>query len=71
MGPYEIYIVKPNGYVNIFTIDKNKNPLLVNGYHLCLYRKPLSKEEFFKDLLKVAEVEIVQKVPSPLSTNTP
>jgi hypothetical protein len=66
MGPYEIDIVYPNGSVKIHTIDENKTPLLVNGHRLRLYRKPLSKEEFVKDLLKEAEVEIYTE--SGLST---
>jgi len=46
LGPYEIDIVFPNRIVRLLTIDDAITPLLVNGYRLCLYQQPISKEEF-------------------------
>jgi hypothetical protein len=35
-----------NGSVKIKTIDEESIPVLVNGYRLNIYNKPLSKDEF-------------------------
>jgi len=46
LGPYEVDTVFPNGTVRLLTIDDSRTPLLVNGYRLCLYQQPISKEDF-------------------------
>lgn len=46
LGPYEIDVVFPNGTVRLLTIDDNRTPLLVNGYRLRPYQRPISKEDF-------------------------
>ena len=46
LGPYEVDTVFPNGTVRLLTIDDSKTPLLVNGHHLRLYQRPISKEDF-------------------------
>ena len=46
LGPYEVDVVFPNGTVRLLTIDDSITPLLVNGYRLCLYQQPVSKEDF-------------------------
>jgi hypothetical protein len=54
MGQYEIDTIYDNGSVKIRTIHEDKTPLLVNGHQMCLYQKPLSREEFIKDLITQA-----------------
>eukprot|EP00253_Pinus_taeda_P018125 PITA_18125 len=46
LGPYEVDVVFPNGTVRLLTIDGSRTPLLVNGYRLRLYQRPVSKEDF-------------------------
>ncbi|XP_057845636.2 uncharacterized protein LOC131055043 [Cryptomeria japonica] len=46
LGPYEIIETFSNGAVRLSTIDLVKFKLLVNGHRLCLYHKPLSKDDF-------------------------
>eukprot|EP00253_Pinus_taeda_P005491 PITA_05491 len=46
LGPYEIDAVFPNGTVRLLMIDDNRTPLLVNGYRLHPYQRPVSKEDF-------------------------
>ena len=48
LGPYDIEKFFNNGAVRIRTIDEEKVPLLVNGYRLKFYHKPITKEEFIK-----------------------
>ena len=45
-----------NGLVLIRTIDDEVIPMLVNGHQLKVYKKPLSKREFIKDLNKIVMV---------------
>ena len=49
-----------NGSVLIRTIDDEAIPMLVNGHRLEVYKKPLSKREFFEDLNKT--VLVVEQV---------
>jgi hypothetical protein len=46
LGPYIIEKCYDNGSVQIITIDEEGIPLLVNGFRLKTYNKPLTKEEF-------------------------
>eukprot|EP00253_Pinus_taeda_P026296 PITA_26296 len=46
LGPYEIDVVFPNRIVRLLTIDDNRTPLLVNGYRIHPYQRPISKEDF-------------------------
>eukprot|EP00253_Pinus_taeda_P028586 PITA_28586 len=46
LGPYEVDTAFPNGTVRLVTIDGSRTPLLVNGYRLRLYQRPISKEDF-------------------------
>ena len=46
LGPYEVDVVFPNGTVRLLMIDDSRTPLLVNGYRLCLYQRPVSKADF-------------------------
>jgi hypothetical protein len=46
LGPYIIEKCYDNGSVHIRTIDEEGIPLLVNGFRLKVYNKPLTKEEF-------------------------
>jgi len=50
LGPYLIEKCHDNGAVQIRTIDDEGIPLLVNGYRLKVYRKPISKEEFINTI---------------------
>jgi len=44
LGPYLIEKFHDNGAVQIRTINEEWIPLLVNGYRLKVYKKPMSKE---------------------------
>eukprot|EP00253_Pinus_taeda_P013423 PITA_13423 len=46
LGLHEVDIFFPNGTVRLVTIDGSRTPLLVNGYRLRLYQRPISKEDF-------------------------
>ncbi|XP_057834932.1 uncharacterized protein LOC131045361 [Cryptomeria japonica] len=48
LRPYEVIETFPNDAVQLANIDPIKFKLLVNGHCLCLYHKPLSKEEFLQ-----------------------
>lgn len=52
LGPYEIEKIFHNGFVKLKTIDTKETSFLLNGHHLNLYRKPLSKIEFLQALLE-------------------
>ena len=56
LGPYLVEKCHENGSVQIKTIDEEGIPLLVNGYRLKLYRRPLSKEEFISSINKELNV---------------
>lgn len=60
LGPYQIEKFHDNGVVQIRTIDEEGIPLIVNGYRLKVYRKPLSKEEFIITINK--EVNLIGSV---------
>ena len=45
-----------NGSVLIRTIDDEAIPMLVNGHWLKLYKKSLSKRDFFENLNKIVMV---------------
>ena len=45
-----------NGSVLIRTIDEEAIPMLFNGHRLKIYKNPLSKREFIKDLNKIVMV---------------
>jgi hypothetical protein len=46
LGPYIIEKCYDNDLVQIITIDEEGVPLLVNGFILKTYNKPLTKQEF-------------------------
>jgi len=52
IGPDQIDIVYDNGSINLYTIDKEKTPLMENGHRLRLYQKPKSREEFIQDIVR-------------------
>jgi len=45
-----------NGSIQIRTIDAEAFPLLVNGYRLKVYKKPLSRQEFINGISKTVMV---------------
>ena len=65
MGPYVIEKCQDNGSVQIRTIDAEVIHLLVNGYGLKVYKKPLSKQEFINGIGKI--VMVVEQI----SASTP
>jgi hypothetical protein len=67
MGPYEIDTIYDNGAVRIKTIDENQTSLVVNGHRLKVYHKPLSKEDFVKNVLQTSEMKLVGKRVPPLA----
>jgi len=60
LGPYLIEKCHDNGAVQIRTIDEEGIPLLVNGYRLKVYKKPMSKEEFINTIN--TEVNVIGSV---------
>jgi hypothetical protein len=46
LGPYTIEKCYDNGSVQIKTIDEEGIPLLVNGFRIKVYNKPMTREEF-------------------------
>lgn len=65
LGPYVIEKCHDNGVVQIRTIDAEGIPLLVNGYRLRVYKKPLSKQEFISSINK--EVMVIEEVSTSTS----
>lgn len=68
LGPYAVEKCNDNGSVLIRTIDEEAIPMLVNGYRLKIYKKPLSKQEFIETLDKsvlVVEQGPVSAPPTP------
>jgi len=61
MGPYEVDTVYDNGAVRIKTIDENQTSLVVNGHRLKVYHKPLSKEDFVKNVLQTTKMQLVSE----------
>ena len=59
MGPYEIVTVFYNGSVKIRTIDDEQATFVVNGHRLKVYHKPLSKQEFIRNMSQQSELELV------------
>ena len=64
LGPYYIDTCYENGSVKIKTIDTKKNPMLINGHRLKIYKKPLSKDEFVK-YLQEKELSLVESNNAP------
>jgi len=60
LGPYLIEKCHDNGAVQIGTIDEEGIPLLVNGYRLKAYKRPLYREEFINTISK--EVNVIGSV---------
>jgi hypothetical protein len=52
LGPYEVHTVYDNGLVRIKTINEDHISFVVNGHRLKVYHKPLSKEDFIKQVLQ-------------------
>jgi len=67
LGPYVIEKCHDNGVVQIRTIDEENIPLLVNGYRLKAYKKPLQKEVFVSSINK--EVMVIGRVSTSTSLN--
>lgn len=65
LGPYEMYIVFPNGTIRLLTIDDFKTPLLVNGHWLCLYQRPISKEDFKVTCVADSHYLFLEEPPAP------
>jgi hypothetical protein len=49
LGPYKVDTVYENGLVKTKTIDSYQTSLIVNGHHLKVYHKTLSKEDFYQE----------------------
>jgi hypothetical protein len=58
-------IVYDNDSIRINTIDENQTPFAINGHQLKVYHKPLSKEDFAKNVLQSSEMKLVRKRVSP------
>ena len=59
MGPYEIVTVFYNGSVKIRTIDDEQDTFVVTGHRLKVYHKPISKQEFIRNMSQQSELELV------------
>lgn len=62
LGPYEIETIFGNGVVRIRNIDEEKVTFLVNGHRLRIYHKPLTREEFVKNMQDNIDLKVVRKV---------
>jgi hypothetical protein len=65
MGPYEVDTIYDNGVVRIKNIDENQTSLVINGLRMKVYHKPLSKDDFVKNVLQTYEMQLVSKRVSP------
>ena len=68
LGPYEVDVVFPNGTVRLLTIDGSRTPLLVNGYRLRLYQRPVSKEDFKATCMAIKQYSFPGELAVPQST---
>lgn len=68
LGPYEVDVVFPNGTVRLLTIDGSRTPLLVNGYRLRLYQRPVSKEDFKATCMAIKQYSFPGELVVPQST---
>jgi len=59
LGPYKIEKCYDNGSVKIRTIDEGGISLLVNGFKIKIYSKPLSREEF-TTTMKTQPLDVVE-----------
>jgi hypothetical protein len=60
LGPYIIEKCYDNGLVQIRTVDEEKIPLLVNGFRLKVYNKPLTKDEF-TETIKTQRLDVIDR----------
>lgn len=58
-GWYEVDTMFDNETIRLVTIDEAHTPLIVNGHHLRLYHRPVSKDCFIKHLSDNSSFEIV------------
>eukprot|EP00253_Pinus_taeda_P008815 PITA_08815 len=68
LGPYEVAVVFPNGTVILLKIDGSRTPLLVNGYRLRLYQRPVSKEDFKTTCMEIKQYSFPGELATPQST---
>jgi len=61
LGPCENEIVFDNGVVRIKSIDEEKTTFLVNGHRLRIYHKPLTKEEFIRNMQDNLDLNLVKE----------
>ena len=65
LGPYEVDTFYDNGSVKIKNFDEDHTSFIVNGHRFKFYHKPLSKEDFIKQILQNSEMQLVGKRGSP------
>jgi hypothetical protein len=63
LGPYKIDACYENGLVKIKTIDEEMIPVLVNGYTLKIYRKPMKRKEL-SSLIQRKQLNVVGSINS-------
>ena len=70
MGPYEIITVFYNGSVKIRIIDDEHVTFVVNGHHIKVYHKPITKQEFIHGMAHQSDLELVgeEAISSPPSS---
>jgi hypothetical protein len=61
LGPYIIEKCHDNGSVQIRTIDEEGIPLLVNGFRLKVYNKPMTREEF-TTTVKTQNMDVIDSI---------
>eukprot|EP00253_Pinus_taeda_P007389 PITA_07389 len=59
LGPYEIQKVHDNGTLTLTTIDGSGHTFKVNGHRVRLYRRPLTRESFLRQLQQDTNLEIL------------
>lgn len=67
LGPFLIEMFHDNGVVQMRTIDEQGIPLLVNGYKLKAYKRPMSREYFISAINM--EVNVIGSVLPSRSPN--
>ena len=69
LGPYEFQKVHDNGTLTLITINGSGYAFKANGHRVRLYRKPLTRESFYRQLCQDSDMEILgegEKSSSPV-----
>lgn len=65
MGPYRVEIVFDNGIVELETTNDEEKTVFATGHHLRLYRKPLTKKDFFSHIVSSSDIGLIKEEEYP------